>query len=157
MPVLYVPNHEVVGLSVVGLRTPLPKMRWVVYDPQYLTDHPVKFTGMANNQVVCAECGLGGWDDKCAECGGGPGVQSGSPEFVTAVMKRAARKNRERAREEGLSMHTGQHSTSSPTGRSANRPDAGSTLTPPVGSDRDTLSTVIRHLAGGGAAVFTGS
>jgi hypothetical protein len=132
-------------------------MRWVVYDPQYLTDHPVKFTGMANNQVVCAECGLEGWDDECAECGGGPGVQSGSPEFVTAVMKRAARKKLERDGEEGLSMHTGQHSTSSPTGRSANRPDAGSTLTPPVGSDRDTLSTVIRHLAGGDAAVFTGS
>ena len=30
---VYGPNHEVVGLSVVGLRTPLPKMRWVVYDP----------------------------------------------------------------------------------------------------------------------------
>jgi hypothetical protein len=112
---------------------------------------------MANKQVVCAECGLDGWDDECAECGGGPGVQTGSPEFVTAVMKRAARKNLERAGEEGLSMHTDQHSTSSPTGRSANRPDAGSTLTPPVGSDRDTLSTVIRHLAGGGTAVFTGS
>ena len=36
-PVVYVPNHEVVGLSVVGLRTPMPKMRWVVYDP------PIKF------------------------------------------------------------------------------------------------------------------
>ena len=33
VPVVYGPNHEVVGLSVVGLRTPLPKMRWVVYDP----------------------------------------------------------------------------------------------------------------------------
>ena len=112
---------------------------------------------MAKKQVVCAECGLDGWDDECAECGGGPGVQSGSPEFVTAVMKRAARKNLERAGKEGLSVHTGQHSTSSPTGRSANRPDAGSTLTPPVGSGRDTLSTAIRHLAGGDAAVFTGS
>ena len=37
VPVVYGPNHEVVGLSVVGLRTPLPKMRWVVYDP------PIRF------------------------------------------------------------------------------------------------------------------
>ena len=112
---------------------------------------------MANKQVVCAECGLDGWDDECAECGGGPGVQSGSPEFVTAVMKRAARKNLERAGEEGLSMHTGQHSTSSPTGRSANRPDAGSTLTPPAESDPDRLSTALSHLKGGLTAVFTGT
>ena len=33
VPVVYVPNHEVVGLSVVGLGTSMPKMRWVVYDP----------------------------------------------------------------------------------------------------------------------------
>jgi hypothetical protein len=112
---------------------------------------------MAKKQVVCAECGLDGWDDECAECGGGPGVQSGSPEFVTAVMKRAARKNLERAGKEGLSVHTGQHSTSSPTGRSANRPDAGSTLTPPAGSDPDRLSTALSHLKGGGTAVFTGT
>ena len=112
---------------------------------------------MAKKQVVCAECGLDGWDDECAECGGGPGVQSGSPEFVTAVMNRAARKNLERAGKEGLSVHTGQHSTSSPTGRSANRPDAGSTLTPPAGSDPDRLSTALSHLKGGGTAVFTGT
>ena len=34
VPVVYVPNHEVVGLSVVGLRTPLPKMRWGVWLPR---------------------------------------------------------------------------------------------------------------------------
>jgi len=33
-PVVYGPNHEVVGLSVVGLRTPLPKMRWGVWLPR---------------------------------------------------------------------------------------------------------------------------
>jgi len=33
VPVLYVPNHEVVGSWVVGLGTSLPKMWWVVYDP----------------------------------------------------------------------------------------------------------------------------
>ena len=132
-------------------------MRWVVYDPQCLTNHPTKFTGMTRKKVVCAECGLGGWDDECAECGGGPGVQSGTPEFVTAVMKRAARKNLEGAGEGGLNMHTGQHSTSSPTGGSADRPAAGSISTPPADSGNDTLNTAIHHLQSGGVAVFTGT
>jgi hypothetical protein len=42
-PVVYVPNHEVVGLSVVGLGTSLPKMRWVVYDPPTEQGLPLGF------------------------------------------------------------------------------------------------------------------
>jgi hypothetical protein len=132
-------------------------MRWVVYDPPYLTNHFTKVKGMAEKRSVCAECGLAGWNWKCAECGCESGIRQGSPGYGPAVNDRAARMKMKEAAEGSPSMDTGQPSTSSPATGSADQTAAGSTLTPPVGSGRDTLSTAIRHLAGGDAAVFTGS
>ena len=129
---------------------------------------------MDKNQVICAECGLDGWDDKCAECGGGPGLQLGLPGYDDAVEKRVARRQlaaeerykeamkRRAARMKGAtegspSMDTGQFSTSSPASGSADQPAAGSTPTPPADSGSDTFSTVLSHLRGRGDADFTGS
>ncbi len=125
---------------------------------------------MDKNQVICAECGLDGWDDKCAECGGGPGLQLGLPGYDDAVEKRVARMQlaseerykeamkKRAARMKGAaprspSMDTGQPSTSSPA-MDTGQP---STSSPAMGSGRDTLSTVLSHLRGRGDADFTGS
>ncbi len=153
VPVVYGPNHEVVGLSVVGLRTPLPKMRWVVYDPLHLTDHIIKVAGMTKKPAICAECGLEGWNWRCAECGCESGIRQGSPGYGPAVNARAARMKG--AAEGSPSMDTGQPSTSSPASESADQPAAGSTPTPPADSGSDPLSTALSHLSGGEAAVFT--
>jgi len=69
----------------------MPKLRWVVCDPPHLTDHFIKVTGMAEKQSVCAECGLAGWNWKCAECGCESGIRQGSPGYGPAVNDRAAR------------------------------------------------------------------
>jgi hypothetical protein len=132
-------------------------MRWVVCDPPYLTNHFTKVKGMAEKRSVCAECGLAGWNWKCAECGCESGIRQGSPGYGPAVNDRAARMKMKEAAEGSPSMDTGQPSTSSPATGSADQTAAGSTSTPPADSGRDTLSTAIRHLAGGDAAVFTGS
>ena len=133
----------------------MPKMRRVVYDPPYLTDHLTKITGMAKKPAICAECGLGGWNWKCGECGCESGIRQGSPGYNPAVNARVARMRG--AGEGSLSMHTGQPPTSSPASGSADQPAAASTPTPPADSDPDTLSKAIRHLQGAGAADFTGS
>ena len=159
-------------------------MRWVVYDPPHLTVHIIKVAGMAKKPAICAECGLEGWNWKCAECGCESGIRQGSPGYGPAVNARAARMKG--AAEGSPSMDTGQPSTSSPASESADQPAAGSTPTPPAdsGSDpstsspasesadqpaagstptppadsgSDTLSTALSHLSGGEAAVFTGS
>jgi len=135
----------------------LPKMRWGVYDPPHLTNHFTKVTGMAEKRSVCAECGLTGWNWKCAECGCESGIRQGSPGYGPAVNDRAARMKMKEAAEGSPSMDTGQPSTSSPATGSADQTAAGSTSTPPADSGRDRLSTAIRHFAGGDAAVFTGS
>ena len=51
---VYGPNHEVVGLSVVGLRTPLPKMRWVAYG-QTSTPRIFKTTQIAKGRLMYAK------------------------------------------------------------------------------------------------------
>ena len=130
-------------------------MRRVVYDPPYLTDHLTKITGMAKKPAICAECGLGGWNWKCAECGCESGIPQGSPGYSPAVTARVARMRG--AGKRSLSMHTGQPPTSSPASGSADQPAAASTPTPPADSAPDTLSKAIRHLQGAGAADFTGS
>lgn len=127
-------------------------MRWGVYDPPIRQITSLRVTGMDNNWVICAECGLDGWDDKCAECGGGPGLQLGSPGYDDAVIRRAARS---KAAPEG--SLGGRPGIPSPATGSADQTAAGSTSTPPADSGRDRLSTAIRHFAGGDAAVFTGS
>ena len=133
----------------------MPKMRRVVSDPPYLTNHLTKITGMAKKPAICAECGLGGWNWKCVECGCESGIRQGSPGYNPAVNARVARMRG--AGEGSLSMHTGQPPTSSPASGSADQPAAASTPTPPADSDPDTLSKAIRHLQGAGAADFTGS
>jgi hypothetical protein len=125
-------------------------MRWVVYDPPIRQITSLRVTGMDNNWVICAECGLDGWDDKCAECGGGPGLQLGSPGYDDAVKKRAARS---KAAPEG--SLGGRPGIPSPASGSADRP--ASTSTPPADSGNDTLNTAIHHLQSGGVAVFTGT
>ena len=110
---------------------------------------------MAVKRSICAECGLEGWNWKCHECGCLSGIRQGSPAYGPAVNARAAKMKG--AAEGSPSMDTGQPSTSSPATGSADQTAAGSTPTPPADSGRDTLSTAIRHLAGGDAAVFTGS
>ncbi len=130
-------------------------MRWVVYDPPHLTDHLTKVTAMAKKLALCAECGLEGWNWRCAECGCESGIRQGSPGYGPAVNARAARMKG--AAEGSPSMDTGQPSTSSPAGESADQPAAGSTPTPPADSGSDTLSTALSHLSSGEAAVFTGS
>ena len=129
--------------------------RWVVYDPLHLTDHIIKVAGMAKKPAICAECGLEGWNWRCAECGCESGIRQGSPGYGPAVNARAARMKG--AAEGSPSMDTGQPSTSSPASESADQPAAGSTPTPPADSGSDTLSTALSHLSGGEAAVFTGS
>ena len=129
--------------------------RRVVSAPPYLTDHLTKITGMAKKPAICAECGLGGWNWKCVECGCESGIRQGSPGYNPAANARIARMRG--AGEGSLSMHTGQPPTSSPASRSADQPAAASTPTPPADSDPDTLSKAIRHLQGAGAADFTGS
>ena len=130
-------------------------MRWVVYDPLHLTDHIIKVAAMTQSRVICAECGLAGWDGKCVECGCGSGLHPGFTGYGAAVKKRSEKM--QEATKGSLSMHTGQPPTSSPASGSADQPAAASTPTPPADSDPDTLSKAIRHLQGAEAADFTGS
>ena len=48
---------------------------------------------MANSRVICAECGLKGWDGKCSECGGSSGLHPGSPKYAQVLALRGRSAN----------------------------------------------------------------
>ena len=97
-------------------------------DREHLVDCLTNVGDMANTRAICADCGLEGWDGMCAECGCDSSLHPGSTAYGVTVKERAARMMA-----------------------------AGSTPASPADLGRDPLSTAIRHFAGGGAAVFTGS
>ena len=38
--------------------------------------------------MICAECGLDGWDDKCSECGGSSGLHPGTAKYAQVLALR---------------------------------------------------------------------
>ena len=52
------------------------------------TDHLIKVTGMEVKWMICAECGLDGWDDKCSECGGSSGLHPGTAKYAQVLALR---------------------------------------------------------------------
>ena len=82
--------------------------------------------------MICAECGLDGWDDKCSECGGSSGLHPGTAKYAQVLaLRRMAR------------------SATSGSAPRSNRAEA--SLRSPSEID------VVRRLQSGGGAVFTGT